>query len=184
VHACPSPIVRRGGLAAARDNRWNDGARTAQRLVPLPSDRAIPTGNRGFMAAKIACTFRATCNDCAFNNQIVLRNRIPALAAPLSVSVRKKGERKDFRQRAIQQRVASTSSSSVAQTGPPPHPVGWRSPVQCDASIFRNPWNEDKAGDLGRWHWSTRTASHAAYQSTVWISDRDREEGDPGELGS
>jgi hypothetical protein len=33
--------------------------------------------------------------------------------------------------------------------------------VVVDASMFRNPWNENKAGDLGRWHWSTQTASHA-----------------------
>ena len=54
--------------------------------------------------------------------------------------------------------------------------------VVVHASIFRNPWNENKAGDLGRWHWSTQTASHATYQ-TVWISDQDREEGDLVELG-
>lgn len=71
----------------------------------------------------------------------------------------------------------------MLKTGSPPAELAVHVLVVVDASIFRNPWNENKAGDLGRSHWSTQTASHTTYQSTVWIPDQDREEGDPVELG-
>ena len=78
---------------------------------------------------------------------------------------------------------ADAAYFEMLKTGSPPAELAVDVLVVVDGLIFRNPWNENKAGDLGRWQWSTQTASHATYQSTVWIPDQNREEGDPVELG-
>ena len=61
---------------------------------------------------------------------------------------------------------ADAAYFEMLKTGSP------RAELAVDASIFRNPWNENKAGDLGRRDWGTQTASHATYQSPIWIPFR------------
>ena len=49
---------------------------------------------------------------------------------------------------------ADAAYFEMLKAGSPPAELAIDVPVVVDASIFRNPWNENKAGDLGRWHWS------------------------------
>jgi len=53
---------------------------------------------------------------------------------------------------------ADAAYFEMLKTGSSPAELAVDVLVVVDASIFGNPWNENKAGGLGRWRWSTQTA--------------------------